>query len=457
MDSKKKKTKKQKLTAKEIESFDIVNPNAAGIDIGSKEHWVCVPPARTEDNVKKFSTFTCDLYAIGKWLKECKVDTVAMESTGIYWIPLYQVLEKMGFKVNLINARHIKNVPCRRKTDRVDCQWIRRLHACGLLTSSFRPEQDICKIRTLMRHRDNLIRMKVRHTHHMLKSLEQMNLKLTSVLSDITCVTGLKIIKGIIDGNHNPKKLAKHRHYAVKASQLDIEKALEGDYCEEHIFTLKLAYDAYQFVIEQTQQCDSQIASYIEKMNPKENQEQLTFDFLPKKSSSRKNAYFFDLRTYLDKITHVDLTAIPGIKDLSLTIISEIGLDMTRWKSDKHFTSWLGLAPNHKISGGKILSRQTATVKSRAAYAFRCAASTLRSSNCYLGHFYRKVRSKTSGSCAVVATARKLAIIVYHMLKKQVQYQELGSDYLDNLNKKKFLTYLNKKAESLGYSLQPTS
>lgn len=452
-------SKKTNAKNKNVDSFEIINPNAAGIDIGADEHWVCVPSNRDKNNVRRFRAFTCDLYEIANWLLKCGVDTVAMESTGVYWIPLFQVLEAKGIEVNLVNARHVKAVPCRAKTDRLDCQWIRKLHACGLLNASFRPPHQICQIRTLVRHRDNLIQMKAKRVLHMQKSLELMNIKLTHVISDILGATGLKIIEAILAGNHDPLQLVLFKDPRIKATNEDIIKALQGDFREEHLFTLQMSLDGYKYIQKEMELYDHKIESFLQRFDS--SPVQVTFDFLPntkpKKAKPIANAPKFDVRSYLQNITHTDLMDIPGIKESALTLISEIGLDMTKFSSAKKFTAWLGLAPNTKISGGKVLSRSTARVRSPAANVFRNAAVTLRNSDSYLGSFYRHIRARSGPAVAVTATARKLAVIVYHMLKNRSPFLELGSDYLSKTKEQKMIKFLKKQAKVHGFSLVPNS
>lgn len=451
--------KNKKINSKEVDSFEVIRPDTAGIDIGNGEHWVSVPPSRAEKDIQKFNTFTCDLYEISNWLKKCNIKYVAMEATGIYWIPLFQVLEERGFEVSLINARHIKIVDARGKTDRLDCQWIRRLHACGLLTPSFRPEKEICRIRTLLRYRENLTKAKSRHIQRMQKSLELMSIKLNNVISDITGVTGLAIIKAILNNERDTHKLAELKDHRIKASKEDIAKSLTGNYCEEHLCTLQLALDAVEFTQQQIRQLDRKVERFLILLDKGSNDEQLCFNFdgqvplRPKKRKTKGNDVDYDLDYYLRNITKADLTSIPGIKDSALSIVSEIGLNLNKWPTAQHFTSWMGLAPKPKISGGKVLSNRTPKVKSRISSVFRSAASTLRMSNCYLGAFYRHICKRKGPACAITATARKLAVIVYHMLKKQTSYRELGSDYILKQRENRILKNIKRQAKSLGYSL----
>lgn len=344
-------TKKDKISkAKNVATFDIVNPNAAGIDIGSKEHWVCVPSDRDEKNVRKFSAFTHDLYNIADWLQKCGITSVAMESTGVYWVPLFQVLDSKGFEVFLVNSSLTKSVPGRPKTDALDCQWIRRLHSCGLLRASFRPEDNVCKVRSLLRHRDNLIRSKSKTVNHMHKALEQMNIKITKVLSDITGVTGLKIINAILDGNRDFANIAACADPRIKASQDTIVKSLHGDYREEHLFTLKQSLHTYNFFSTLITECDQQLESFLITLFQPLPLQMNFFDdsptLSPRKKKSSNNQPSYNGKVYLKNISGVDLTKIPGVEVLTAqNFLFEVGLDMNKWPSEKHFSSWLAIAP----------------------------------------------------------------------------------------------------------------
>ncbi len=407
----KKVNKKPATTKRSLleQQLAMINPNAAGIDVASKEMWVCVPADRADPNVRKFGAFTCDLHAIADWLTECRVTTVAMESTGIYWIPLYQVLETRGFEVCLVNARQMKNVSGRPKTDRLDCRWIQRLHSYGLLMPSFRPPDEICQLRSLLRHREALIRGAARHTQHMQKALHQMNLLLDKVISDITGVTGTAIIEQMLAGERDPVSLAKLRDCRIHAPEDDIVKALQGDYREEHLFVLRQAYEAYQFARTQLAACDQAVEAWLQKT---EKAIDVRDHPLPPATRPRRKAQdnepTYDARSYVYEIYGVDLTQIPGLQASTIqTLLAEVGRDMRKWPTEKHFTSWLGLCPNLKRSGGKDQSSQTRKVQSRAARALRIAARTLRTSQSSLGAFYRRLTSRIGPAKALTATARK--------------------------------------------------
>ena len=423
--------KKGKKTKPMPDNMLIIHPHAAGIDVGAEEHWVCVPADRDAQPVQKFSAFTCDLHRLADWLTACRITTVVMESTGVYWIPLFQILEARGFEVALVNARHVKNVPGRPKTDRFDCRWLQKLHTYGLLAPSFRPPEDICQLRSLLRHRENLIRMTVKHIQHMQKSLDQMNLHLHHVISDITGVTGMRIIRAIVAGERDPRTLAQYRDYRIKSSADTIAKALEGDYRAEHVFTLTQSLALYDFTQQQIAACDQEIERVLATLDSQVDPDEHP---LPPPTTThrhpQRNEPAFDLRTHLYRITGVDLTQVPGFQAPTIHIIlAEVGLNMHKWPTDKHFASWLGLCPDNQISGGKVLATGSRRVQNRASRALRMAAQSLRTSPSYLGAFYRRMRSKLGPAKATTATAHKLAKILYHMLKEKTSYRERGAEY----------------------------
>ena len=451
----KKRTRKK---IPKIEALKQINMDAAGIDIGSSDIFVCVPEDRDDESVKRFDTFTEDLYFIADWLQHCRIQTIAMESTGIYWIPLYDILEERGFTVYLVNAREVKNLPGR-KTDILDCQWIQQLHTYGLLRASFRPSKDIIKLRTLIRHRETLIQNRVTHIQHMQKALHLMNLQLDNVISDITGFTGMRIIRAIVSGQRSPEILSTYRDPHCKNSAAVIAKSLEGNYTPEHIFQLKQALQLYDIFTKLIDETDREIEKVYElfptKSDPKEK------PLKPPKGSHkgpRKNEPAFPLRESLYKMCGVDLTQIDGISSLTAQIlVSEIGLDMTKWKTAKHFTSWLGLAPNNDISGGKVLKSKTKRTKNRASIALRVAAQSLYRNQSALGAFYRRMRAKVGAPKAITATAHKLAKIVYLMLQERKEYIDLGAEYYELKHKQRVLKNLNQRANKLGFRLVPVS
>lgn len=439
-----------------MENLKQINLNASGIDIGSSEIWVAVPEGRDQQSVRRFETFTSDLYRIADWLQACGVDTVAMESTSIYWIPLYDILEQRGLKVYLVNARYAKSMPGR-KTDILDCQWLQQLHTYGLLAPSFQPPEEIAGLRSLNRHRDNLVRYRASHIQHMQKALHLMNIQLDNVISDVTGTTGMLIIRAIIAGQRHPLTLARFRNPHCKNSRELIAKSLEGNYREEHIFELRQAVELYDYYTTLIQQCDEKIEKVYAELPHKVNPDVKPLP-QPKRKSKRlvpkKNAVPFDLRTALYRVAGVDLTVVDGLSALTVQmILSEIGVDMSPWRTSKHFASWLCLCPHNDISGGKVLRTKTDKTKSRTNRALRLAARSLHHSESALGAYYRRMRAHLGGPKAVTATAHKLARIIYHMLKYQVEYVDLGVDHYEAKHREREIKKLQKKAEKLGFGL----
>ena len=416
-----------KRTRRERKILEKIHLNAAGIDIGSESHWVAVPEDRDEQPVREFKSFTHELIALADWLAACGIDTVAMESTGVYWIPLYEILEERGMEVLLVNARHVKGVPGR-KTDILDCQWIQQLHTFGLLRGSFRPDAPITAIRSLVRHRDQLVEAAASYVQRMQKAMVLMNLQLHNVISDVTGVTGIAILRDIVAGETDPSVLARHRHPRCKASEQEIVASLTGHYRDEHLFVLRQAIELYDLYQEKILGCDEQIEARIRALEATcDTPDQL----LPKsrKIGNRSaNQPHFEIRSPLFVLCGgVDLTELPGIGPYgALKLISEIGFDMSRWPTEKHFVSWLTVAPHNKISGGKLLSSRTQPSANRAAKIFRMAAMSLGRSDHALGAFYRRMGARVGKAKAITATARKLALLVYRMLQGKIQYQERG-------------------------------
>ena len=437
--------------------FERININAAGIDIGAQKHYVAVPRGRDSKgrDVRHFDTFTADLYALVDWLKQCHIDTVAMESTGIYWIPLFEILEKNGFEVRLVNPRSIKHAPGR-KSDVVDCQWIQQLHAYGLLTSAFRPDEQINVLRAYHRQRTMLVNHAATHIQHMQKALEQMNLKLTNVISDITGTTGMKIIRSILAGERNPKKLAKHRDPRCKKSDKEIAKSLHGNWRDEHLFALQQAVALYDFYQTQIEVCDKQIQAQLCRFEDRSDGGQPP-PFTGKSKGSGKRLSF-DATEHLYRMTGVNLTQIVGLNTPTvLTIIAEVGLDMSRWPTSKHFASWLGLCPGSKISGGKNFSSKSKPSANRAAHAFRMAAYSLHRSQTAIGAFLRRKKAQLGAPKAITATAHKIARIFYEMLKNRTEYKDLGVDYYQARYKERMLRNLKRKARAFGLELVKTN
>jgi transposase len=431
-----------------------INLNAAGLDIGASEIYTCVPPGRDEQSVRVFATFTPDLHALADWLKHCGVTTVAMESTGVYWIPIFQILEDRGFEVFLVNAQYVKNVTGR-KTDILDCQWIQQLHTYGLLHASFRPDEQTCALRSLVRHREMLLRYRASHIQHIQKALEQMNLKLANVLSDVTGVTGLKILRDIIAGVQDPEQLAKHRDWRCRKSDSDIAKSLTGDYRREHLFALQQAVELYDIYTAKLQACDDEIATRLSQFTPQVNVEEYPLPPPTRRPSTRpKNHPQNDLRPSLYQLAGVDLTQIDGLDVLTVqTILSEIGTDMSKWATVKQFTSWLGLSPQNAKTGGRIIRTKTKPTNNRANLAFRQAAAALIHSKSALGNFYRRIRTKLGTPKAVVAAAHKLARIVYHMLKEKTPFVTVSPHQEDAQYRERALKQLQRKAQRLGVKI----
>lgn len=430
-----------------------INLNAAGIDIGSERHLVAVPEGRDEVSVREFGTFTADLEVLAAWLKKCGVTTVAMESTGVYWIPLFEVLERHGFEVKLVDARHVKNVSGR-KSDILDCQWIQQLHTYGLLAGAFRPPDEICVLRSYLRQKEMLTQASSMHIQHMQKALQQMNLLLHNVVSDITGVTGMKIIKAILDGERDPKVLARNRHGLCKNSSSTIAKSLVGNFREEHLFALRQAVDLYEIYQAKIADCEEAIVKQLEKQPDVSDDEPPTADNqTPTRDRVRSGV---DMRELLYKKSGVDLFAIPGLAaDTLLTLASEVGFDMMPWKTEKHFTSWLGLCPGTKRSGGKVLDAKTKRNPNRAAQAFRMAASSLYRSQTALGAFLRRIKARSGGKQAVTATAHKIARIYYALLTTGASYIEQGQQAYEQRYKQRRINHLMVQAKSLGYQLVP--
>lgn len=431
-----------------------ITANAAGIDIGSQTHWVCVPADRAAENVRSFGSFTADLYALADWLQECQIETVAMESTGVYWIALFQILETRGFEVKLVNAHHVKTLPGR-KSDVLDCQWIQQLHSYGLLSASFRPQDQVCVFRSYIRQRDNLVRSACVHVQRIQKALTEMNVLLHQVVSDITGTTGMTIIRAIVTGEHDPQTLANLRHPRSRRSATEIAQALQGDYRQEQLFILQqelALYDAYQV---QLAACDAQIERCLS------NFEVISEIALPAAGSPRRkpqdNQPAFDLQTHLERISGVDFTQINGMGALTVqTILSEVGLDASRFPSVKHFTSWLGLCPGSCITGGKVKNSRTRRVVNRAANAFRMAALAAGKTQSALGAFYRRLRTRLGTPKAITATAHKLARIFYRLWSMGESYDDPGVNYYEQRYQEQIVKNLQKKAQALGFNLVAT-
>ena len=441
---------------KSLEALSIIHPNAAGIDIGSREIWVAVRPDREGETMRRFAAFTPDLNRLADWLTECGVDTVAMESTGVYWIPLFEILEARRIKVFLVNGRHVKRVPGR-KSDAQDCQWLQKLHSLGLLTASFRPDAEMCALRTLLRHRAQLIQHRAPHILHMQKALQQMNLQLHHVLSDITGVTGQQILRAIVAGERDPKVLASFRQPGCKADEATIIKALTGSWREELLFALKQSLELFDFFTAQLTACDAEIERRFAAVKPRWEAPEELPTLPPAKATSRsKNKPAESTRQELFRIVGVDLVAVTGISaNLAQTILTEIGTDMSRFPTVKNFASWLGLAPRNDISGGKVLRSRTLKTDNRAGQAFRQAAASVIRSDSVFGAFYRRKRAQIGPAQALVATAHRIARTVYFMLKYKVAYQDLDAEEYEAQQREREVAALKRRAAKLGLELMP--
>ena len=447
----------RKRRKRERKMLERINLNAAGIDVGAQQHWVAVPEDRAAESVQPFASHTGDLYRLADWLAACDIDTVAMESTGVYWIPLYEILEARGLEVVLANAQHVKNVPGR-KTDVLDCQWLQELHTYGLLKGSFRPTAEIAADRSLVRHRDKLVQQGAAHVQRMQKAMVLMNVQLHTVITNIIGKTGMSIIRDIVAGETDPTLLARHRDERCKATEDEITAALTGHYRPEHVFLLRQALDLYDYLREKIAECDQEIEKLIATLQAECD---VPDEPLPPSRSTRPSANEpdFDVRSTLYRMCGgVDLTQVPGIGPLNaLKLIAEIGTDMSRWPTDKHYPSWPTLAPRNRISGGRLLSSKTQPSANRAAQVLRMAAmGNCRSDNA-LAAYYRRLALRIGTAKAITATARKLAVIIYHMLKHGRPYRELGTDNYTRQQKKRRLRRLRKQASQLGYSLIPNT
>jgi transposase len=431
-----------------------VHPAAAAIDIGATRHVAAVSPDRDQEPVQTFRTFTDDLHRLADWFTRCGVKTVVMESTGVYWIPVFEILEQRGFEVMVVNARDAKHVPGR-KTDVSDAEWLQRLHEFGLLRASFRPQSEIAGLRAYLRQRERLLDYAAAHIQHMQKALMQMNLQLHHAVSDITGVTGMAIVRAIVAGERDPAILASHRDRRCHASVETLCRALIGNYREEHVFALTQALELYDFYQTKVMACDKQIEAIL--MRLRKAAPSPTHKLPPARRRGRQqNEPGFDARDALHAILGVDLTQINGLGPyLALKLVGECGTDLSAWPTAKHFTSWLGLAPHNKISGGKVLSSKTRRTGNRAASLLRLAAGTLGRTDTALGAFYRRLSARVGKAKAITATARKLATLFYNTLRHGMTYTDPGAGYYEERYKKRVLGNLQRRAKSLGFVLEP--
>ena len=430
-------------------ALEIVHPDAAGIDIGGSEHWVAINPERDPEPVRRFGCFTADLQQMAQWMIEKGVKSVAMQSTGVYWMPVFEILEQHGLEVYLVNARHTKNVPGR-KSDVQECQWLLKLHAFGLLNNSFQPTDEIRIARTLWRQRGNLVAEASSAIQRMQKALTEMNVQLSNVLSDISGVSGMSMIDAILDGERDPWTLAALVQPGVKATPKDIAQSLEGNWRDELLFVLRQQVELYRVYQEKIADCDVALREHLESFGSKVDLQAQPIGPRPKKNTS-KNAPQFDLRTELYRITGIDWSQVNGMDVLTAqTVITEAGADLSAFPSEKHFTSWLGLCPTNEQSGGRILNRRTRKVVNHAATAFRNSATTLLRSQSYLGAQYRRLRTRLGAPKAITAMARKLACLFYRLIKHGQQYVDKGTEYYEAKYREQQIRAVTKRAQKLG-------
>lgn len=437
-----------------IGAFEQVNPNAAGIDAGSETHWVSVPEDRDAEPVRSFEAFSGDLYRLAEWLIGCRITTVAIEATGVYWIPLVEVLESRGLEVNLVDSRSIGRR--NKKTDVLDCQWLRQLHTYGLLQGAFRPKADVLPLRAYQRQRQMLIAYAADHIRHMQKALDQMNLKLETVLADITGKTGLQIIEAILAGKRDPVELAKLRDPKCKNSEETIAKALCGNYRDEHVFALRQAYELFKLYQTKIAECDQQTEHALKDFERKAAPPELPTTKGPRRKR-RKNQPHFDGRGLLHEVVGVDLTAIDGFAlSTALTIASETGIDVDKFETSSNYVSWLRLAPNDRVTGGKRIRKRGPKVHpNRATQAYLLAAQSLARAKNWLGAFFRRIQSREGFAVAVKATAAKLARIVYAMIKNKTEYTPPDINYYEQRYRSNLVKSLEKRAQTLGFTLVP--
>jgi len=430
---------------------EVVFPNAAGIDVGASSHWVAVPKHLASESVREFGAMTDDLNALADWLLECGVDTVALESTGVYWIPLYEVLERRGLTVWLVDARQMKYVPGR-KSDVADCQWLQKLMSLGLLRAAFRPADEVCVVRAVTRQRELLLAEQADWVQRMQKALVQMNIQLTEVLTDVMGMTGQAIIRDIVAGQRDPDVLARHRDRRVKASAAEIKRALTGNWREEHIFVLAQALAMYDSLAQRVIECDAKLQALLTPLASHD------VKLVGPAKRAGKNTPGFDLRLALARWAGVDLTRINGLAVTSvLTVLSEIGPDMSRFASVKHFCSWLGLCPGTKISGGKVLSARTRRSTNRVRQALKLAAMSLSRNSSALGAFYRRMSARVDKPRANTAVAHKLARMIYFMLTRGQDYVDQGQQHYEEQQRQRSIAALRRRAADLGFAITPTA
>ena len=455
MNRKQRREMTRKIQSEDLR-LEVMHPDAAGIDIGNESHYASVPPSRDSQPVREFGCTTAELKAMAAWLKQCRIRTVAMQSTGVYWVAVYDILEQAGLEVYLVNARDTKNLPGR-KSDVQESQWLMKLHTYGLLRNSFRPPQEIRVMRSYWRQHNDLVQSAGRHIQRMQKTLTQMNLQLANVLTDISGATGQAIIKAILAGERDPHKLAEFRDPRVKASEEQIAQSLEGNWQEDLLFVLKQEHEGYEFCQQQMAECDRQLQQYLQQREDRSHgaplpEEKRKGRLLKKKGNKPQ----FDLREGLFRMTGTDLTRIDAIDVMTATtVISEAGYDMSKWKTEDHFVSWLRLCPDNRISGNKVIGKGRLPTNNPISIALKMAASTLKESKTYLGAQFRRLRTRLGAPIAIKAMAAKLARLVYRMLRYGMKYVDQGAAVYDLRHRELQIKRLKAKAQKLGYRITP--
>jgi transposase len=435
-------------------NLEVMHPDAAGIDIGNEVHYVAVPPNRSSEAVRRFGCTTAELRAMADWLKQCGIQTVAMQSTGVYWIAVFDILEEAGLEVYLVNARETKNLPGR-KSDVQESQWLMKLHTYGLLRNSFRPPQEIRTLRTYWRQRNDLVRAAGRHIQRMQKALTQMNIQLANVLSDISGKSGQAIIKAILQGERDAGELAALCNGRVQASQEEVAGSLEGNWQDDLLFVLQQEQDGYEFCQTQMAECDRHLEQCLQQRADRSQGASLPVEKRKERRKKKKgNKPQFDLRTALFRMAGTDLTLMDSVDVMTaMTILSEVGWDMSKWKTEDHFVSWLRLCPDNRISGDKIIGKGRLPTNNRVTIALKMAASTLRTSQTYLGAQFRRLRTKLGSPVAIKAMAAKLARLIYRMLRFGMKYVDQGAEFYEAQHRKLQISHLKRKASQLGFQI----
>src|SRR5437667_1300681 len=453
MNRKQRRETMRKIQSEDL-SLEVIHPDAAGIDIGNESHYAAVPPSRDSQPVRRFGCTTAELKAMADWLKQCGMRTVAMQSTGVYWVAVYDILEQAGLEVYLVNARDTKNLPGR-KSDVQESQWLMKLHTYGLLRNSFRPPQEIRTMRTYWRQRNDLVQSAGRHILRIQKALMQMNIQLTNVLSDVSGMTGQAIIQAILTGERDPRKLAAFRDKRVKASEEEIARSLEGNWQEDLLFMLKQEQDGYEFCQKQMSECDERLQQYLRQKEDRSKGAELPEENRKERLRKKKtNKPRFDLRTELFRMTGTDLTQIDAIDvRTAATVISEAGWDMSKWPTEHHFVSWLRLCPDNRVSGDRVIGKGRLPINNRLTVALKIAASTLRQSNTYLGAQFRRLKTRLGPPIAIKAMAAKLARLVYRMLRYGMRFIDRGAEFYEAQHRWRQINSLKRKAAAFGFKI----